>query len=146
MIDDRKIIYRCFFAFNFSEDILNIAFQHTLASAIERKIALMGNACSKPPITIRLQSLHVDDIRGAMGEYLPTTRATSSLLSLVPGGCTSFGLSLAFCFVLCVMVLAIGGYWFFCIHQHNTLAKDLLYKYSLRGESPSREDPHKRER
>jgi len=71
-------------------------------------------------------------------------RGTSSLPSLAPAGCASFGLSLAFPFVLRVMVSTIGFYWFFC--QHNTLAKDLLYKYSLRGESPSREDPHTREK
>lgn len=76
--------------------------------------------------------------------YLPTTRGINSLPSLVPTGCVSFGLPLAFPFVLCVMV--IDFYSFFCIYQHNTLAKDLSYKYSLRGGSPSREDPHKRER
>jgi hypothetical protein len=28
----------------------------------------VGDACSKPPITIRSHDLHVGDIRGAVGE------------------------------------------------------------------------------
>ncbi len=75
--------------------------------------------------------------------YLPTKKGTSSPPSLVPVGCASFGLP--FCFA-CDR----SSHWFLLvflpIHQHSTLAKDLIYKYSLRGESPSREDPHKRER
>jgi hypothetical protein len=47
---------------------VSIVLQRALASAIERKIALVGNACSRPLITIRPQSLHVDDIKGPMGE------------------------------------------------------------------------------
>jgi hypothetical protein len=38
---------------------------------------------------------------------------TSSLPSFVPGGCASFGLSLAFPFVFQVMVPAIGFCWIF---------------------------------
>jgi hypothetical protein len=49
---------------------VNIAFQHALTSIIERKIVLTGDACSKPPITIRSHNLHVDHIREAMGEII----------------------------------------------------------------------------
>jgi len=37
-------------------------------SNIERKIALMGDACSKPPISIKFHDLHAGDIRKAVGE------------------------------------------------------------------------------
>jgi hypothetical protein len=39
-----------------------------LAFAIERKIALVGDACSRPPITIKSHNLHVGNTRVAMGE------------------------------------------------------------------------------
>jgi len=32
------------------------------------KIALVGDVCFRPPITIRSHELHVGNIRGAMGE------------------------------------------------------------------------------
>jgi hypothetical protein len=32
------------------------------------KIALMGDVCSRPPITIKSHNLHVGDIKIAMGE------------------------------------------------------------------------------
>jgi hypothetical protein len=35
---------------------------------MERKIVLVGNACSRSPITIRYHDLHVEDIKKAMGE------------------------------------------------------------------------------
>jgi len=47
---------------------VSIVFQCALASTIERKIALMGDACSRPCVTIKSHDLHVGDIRGAMGE------------------------------------------------------------------------------
>jgi hypothetical protein len=47
---------------------VSIALQRDLVFTIERKIVLVRNACSRPPINIRTQSLHVDDIRGVMGE------------------------------------------------------------------------------
>jgi hypothetical protein len=49
---------------------VNIALQHAFISAIERKIALVGDACSRPLITIRFHDLHADNIREAMG-FLP---------------------------------------------------------------------------
>jgi hypothetical protein len=47
---------------------VSIALQHVLASAIKRKIALVSDACSKPPITIRSHDLHASNIRRAVGE------------------------------------------------------------------------------
>jgi len=37
---------------------------------IEKKIVLVGDACSKPPITIRNHDLHAYDIKGVMGEII----------------------------------------------------------------------------
>jgi hypothetical protein len=47
---------------------VNIIFQHVLTSVIKRKIVLEGDACFKPPITIRFHDLHASDIRGVVGE------------------------------------------------------------------------------
>jgi hypothetical protein len=44
--------------------------QSALASTIERKIMLVYDACSRPPITIRSHNLHVGDIRGVVGEIV----------------------------------------------------------------------------
>jgi hypothetical protein len=46
----------------------SIVFQHALIFAIERKIVLVGDVCSKPPIIIRSHDFHVDDIRRTLGE------------------------------------------------------------------------------
>ncbi len=46
---------------------MSIALQHALASAIEKKIALARDACSRP-ITIKSHNLHVGDIKGDVGE------------------------------------------------------------------------------
>jgi len=67
MIDDRKVIYLYFFAFNFSSNMLNF-FQCALAFAIERKITLVGDICFRPPIVIRVQDLHLGDIRRVVDE------------------------------------------------------------------------------
>ncbi len=56
------------FCFQFFKQRVNIALRCALAFVIERKITLVGNVCSKPPITIRSHDLHVGNIRGAMGE------------------------------------------------------------------------------
>jgi hypothetical protein len=56
------------FCIQFFKQRVNIAFQCALASVIKRKIVLMGDTCSRPPITIRSHDLHVNNIRGAMGE------------------------------------------------------------------------------
>ncbi len=47
---------------------VNIAFQHALACAIKRKIALTNNVYSRPPITIRFHDLHAGNIKGVVGE------------------------------------------------------------------------------
>jgi hypothetical protein len=56
------------FYIQFFKQRVNIAFQHALAFAIERKIALSRDVCSRPPIFIRSWNLHVGDIRGVMNE------------------------------------------------------------------------------
>jgi hypothetical protein len=48
----------------------NIAFQHALAYAIERKIVFTGGAYSKPPIIIRSHDLHIGDIKGVVNEII----------------------------------------------------------------------------
>jgi hypothetical protein len=57
-----------FFCIQFFKQHVSIAFQCVLIFAIERKIALVGDACSRPPITIKSHDLHAGDIKGAMGE------------------------------------------------------------------------------
>jgi len=59
-----------FFCIQFIKHYVNIAFQCALASVIERKIALAGDVCFKPPTTIRFHDLHVGHIRGAMDEIV----------------------------------------------------------------------------
>jgi hypothetical protein len=49
----QKVIYHCLFAFKF--------LGHALASAIERKIVLARDACSRPPPTIRFHDLHASN-------------------------------------------------------------------------------------
>ncbi len=61
---------------------------------------LAGDACSKPPIIIRSHNLHVNDIRGVMGEIISYDEKNYPFPFLVPSGCASFGLSLAFPFCL----------------------------------------------
>jgi len=60
--------FNLFFCIQFFKQCVSISFQHALAFVIERKVALVGDACSKPHITIRYHDLHVGDIRGAVGE------------------------------------------------------------------------------
>jgi len=56
------------FCIQFFKQCVSIAFQCALASAIERKITLAGDACFKPPINVKSHDLHVGDIRRAVGE------------------------------------------------------------------------------
>ncbi len=56
------------FCIQFFRQHVSIAFQCVLTSTIERKIALTGDACSRPPINIKYHNLHASDIRGAMHE------------------------------------------------------------------------------
>jgi hypothetical protein len=57
-----------YFCIQFSRQRINISFQHVLASIIEGKIVLVGDACSRPLITIKYHNLHAYKIRGAVGE------------------------------------------------------------------------------
>ncbi len=56
------------FCIQFFKQHVNITLQHVLASAIERKITLASDACSRPPIIIIFHNLHASDIRGVVGE------------------------------------------------------------------------------
>jgi hypothetical protein len=56
------------FSIQFFRQNFNIAFQRALALVIKRKIALVGDVYSRPPITIRSHDLHVGYIRGVMSE------------------------------------------------------------------------------
>jgi hypothetical protein len=89
------------FCIQFFSQCVSITFQCALASIVDRKIMLTGDACSKPPITIRFHDLHASDIKGAMGEITSYHEGTSFFLFfLVFVGWLSFGLSLAFPFCL----------------------------------------------
>jgi hypothetical protein len=66
------------------------------------------DACSRPPIISKSHDLHIGDIRRDVGEI------DSSLPFLVPMGCASFALFLAFPFFLLVMVSAINLLLDFC--------------------------------
>jgi len=67
-IDNQKVIYPYLFAIYFSRQRVNIALHHALASIIARKITLVGDVCSRPPITIRSHDLHAYDIRRVVGK------------------------------------------------------------------------------
>jgi hypothetical protein len=56
------------FCILFFKRCAGIALQHALDSAIDRKVVLVGDVYSKPPITIRLHKLHASDVGRAMGE------------------------------------------------------------------------------
>ncbi len=56
------------FCIHFFREHVNITFQYALIFVIKRKIKLMSDACSKPPITIRSHNLHVGDIRRLVGD------------------------------------------------------------------------------
>ncbi len=46
---------------------VSIVLQHVLAFAIKKKIALVGDAYSKPLITIKFHDSHASDIRRVVG-------------------------------------------------------------------------------
>ncbi len=56
------------FCIQFFKQHVNIVFQRALAFAIERKIALARDVCSRPPIIIRFHDLHVDNIKEVVRE------------------------------------------------------------------------------
>ncbi len=49
---------------------MSIALQHALASAIQSKITLAKDVCSRPPISFRSHDLHVGNIKGAVGKMV----------------------------------------------------------------------------
>jgi len=59
-----------FFYIQFFKQCVNITLQHVLTFVIERKVALAGDACFRPPIIIRFHNLHESNIRGAIGEII----------------------------------------------------------------------------
>jgi hypothetical protein len=56
------------FCIQFFKQHVSIGLKCVLTFAMEKKIALVGYVCSKPPITIRFHDLHACDIKRAMGE------------------------------------------------------------------------------
>ncbi len=64
MIGDWEVIYPLSFYIQFFRQRVSIALQCALAFAIERKIALVGDVCSRPLIVIRSQDLNGGNIRG----------------------------------------------------------------------------------
>jgi hypothetical protein len=58
-------LYLCIQIF---KQCVSIALQHASIFAIEKTIVLAGDACSRPPITIKSHDLHACDIRSAMGQ------------------------------------------------------------------------------
>jgi hypothetical protein len=56
------------FCIQFFKQHVSITLQCVLAFVMKRKIALVNDACSRPPITIKSHNLHVGGIRGAMGK------------------------------------------------------------------------------
>jgi len=56
------------FCIQFFKQHVSIALQCVLTSTINRKIVLVSDACSRPPITIRYHYLHASDIRATLGE------------------------------------------------------------------------------
>jgi hypothetical protein len=57
-----------FFCIQFFKHHVNIAFKCALTFVVERKIALVGNVCSRPLINIRFHGLHVGNIKRALDE------------------------------------------------------------------------------
>jgi hypothetical protein len=58
------------FCIQFFRQCVSIALQCVLAFAIERKIVVMNDACSRPHIIIRFHDLHAGDIRKVVGEII----------------------------------------------------------------------------
>jgi len=58
------------FCIQFFKQHVNIDLQCALTFAIEKKIALADDVCSRPPIIIKSHNLHTRDIRGAIGEII----------------------------------------------------------------------------
>ncbi len=90
------------FCIQFFRQCVNIIFQHALTFVTKRKIVLVGDVCSRPPIITRSHNLHASDIRRAMGEIASYHKRLFFFFFFfqVFAVCASFGLSLAFPFCL----------------------------------------------
>jgi hypothetical protein len=56
------------FCIQFFKQCVSIVLECPLTFTIERKITLIDDACSKPPITIKSHDLHVGNIRRVVGD------------------------------------------------------------------------------
>jgi hypothetical protein len=56
------------FCIQFFRQHVSIDVWCALVSTIKRKIVLVGDACSRPPIIVRSYDLHAGDIKGAVNE------------------------------------------------------------------------------
>ncbi len=149
-IDNWEVIHPYLFAFNFLGDVLILFFNMLQPLRQRERLRWQEMLVLELILLLDLKVCMWMTLKGRWVRFLPTMRGTSSLPSLVPAGSCRLHIfwpffGLPFCFV-CDGSSHPFLLVFLPIHQHNNLAKDLLYKYSLRGQSPSREDPHKRER
>jgi hypothetical protein len=56
------------FCIHFFKQRVNIALQHALAFTIKKKIAFVGNGCSRPPNISKFHDLHASNIKRATGD------------------------------------------------------------------------------
>jgi hypothetical protein len=83
------------FCIHFCKQCVSIVFQHALTFAIERKIALTSDACSRPPLLLDLMICMHATIEGLWVKQLPTMKGTNYLpffFFFGSCGCLSFGL------------------------------------------------------
>jgi hypothetical protein len=59
-----------YFCIQFFKQRVSIAFQRALISTIERKVTLVRDVCSRPPIPIRSHNLHACDIKGTVSDIV----------------------------------------------------------------------------
>jgi hypothetical protein len=67
IIDDQEVIYPYLITFNFSRNIL-ILFFNMFSLCYIKEDWLEGDACFRPPITIRCHNLHVGDMKRDVGD------------------------------------------------------------------------------
>ncbi len=95
---------------------------------MERNIALVKDACSKPLITIRFHDLHASDIRGAVGGITSYHKRDS--LSPFFGSYELHVFWPFFCFPFCLSCDGFGHqvfYWiFFCLPSYIDVCFNFL--------------------
>jgi hypothetical protein len=57
-----------YFCIQFFKQHVSIDFQRVLAFVVEKKVALVDDVCSKPPIIIKSHDLHASDNRRVVAE------------------------------------------------------------------------------